>query len=808
MSRVRIERPRSSVVHWVLSRPVAVLLTLALALWPVLFPPHDVMSTALLMPVALLGVGVVERAMGSWRTAIVCLVGSVAVVLAGFAATWIELHLLVFLPVSESTTDVLSPASVIICTVMAGSCFLSALWRRRTRVLTTLAVVTLFLFSGSGSDMLSLLALPIGLAIGAALGGRSSSRLVRSSHHETRVLLAATVTIGAVGPVVATMFGSGSGLLSLYGFLSIDPVTVVDGRRCTFSSGAVACPAIFDTIDPAQPAAALIALLPVAVELIAAAGILAGRRAALWIAVALDLLLFVAMMTLLAVIEPSTVATIAAEASLDANVLAWQTLTGSIACALLPLAGALALVLLRGHVAVRSTRAARTRFTLFILGGAAAASAASLVGTVAASDLFTPSVDARTALLALPLRLAPPTLLPSDALTFVPTGGWADAVWYLPSALFWIIAVAASATLIFTASAVEGADEAQRARDVLERGGGSPVSFMSTWVGNTYWFDSDQDAAVAFRVRGGVAIALGGPFGPAHRDPGVIRRFVEHCGDQGWTPAFYSVDDASLPDYKQLGWLRLQVAEEAILHPARWSTEGKKWQDIRTAVNRAGRAGVRAHWTSWKALTLADRSQIVAMSETWVADRELPEMGFTLGGVDELDDPAVRLMLAVDEHGSIQAATSWLPAYGQDGVDGYTLDFMRRGPEAMNGVMEFLIAATAEEFKRTGIVGMSLSCAPLARSGTANAGTPRRIVDLMLERLGRSLEPAYGFASLLNFKRKFQPEFEPIWLLYPDSTRLPSIGMALLRCYVPHLTARQATRLLRTLRAGDTKFTT
>ena len=38
-------------------------------------------------------------------------------------------------------------------------------------------------------------------------------------------------------------------------------------------------------------------------------------------------------------------------------------------------------------------------------------------------------------------------------------------------------------------------------------------------------------------------------------------------------------------------------------------------------------------------------------------------MGFTLGGVDEMRDPAVRTLVAQDAAGTVLAVTSWLPSY-------------------------------------------------------------------------------------------------------------------------------------------------
>jgi lysylphosphatidylglycerol synthetase-like protein (DUF2156 family) len=169
-------------------------------------------------------------------------------------------------------------------------------------------------------------------------------------------------------------------------------------------------------------------------------------------------------------------------------------------------------------------------------------------------------------------------------------------------------------------------------------------------------------------------------------------------------------------------------------------------------------------------------------------------MGFTLGGLDELRDPAVRLMLAVDESGRVEAVTSWLPCYRDRVVVGWTLDFMRRRPDSINGVMEFLIAEAATRMKDDGIEFMSLSAAPLAHT----AGTPddaKSGMDRVLGYLSATLEPVYGFRSLLKFKQKFQPELHPLIMAYPDSVALPAIGVGLVRAYLPALSVRQAAAL-------------
>jgi lysylphosphatidylglycerol synthetase-like protein (DUF2156 family) len=111
-------------------------------------------------------------------------------------------------------------------------------------------------------------------------------------------------------------------------------------------------------------------------------------------------------------------------------------------------------------------------------------------------------------------------------------------------------------------------------------------------------------------------------------------------------------------------------------------------------------------------------SQVRAISEQWVGDKGLPEMGFTLGGVDEALGPDTMVGLAVDADLTVHGVTSWLPVYSAGGeVRGWTLDVMRRLPDGFKPVTEFLIASACLSFREQGASLVSLSGAPLAHSG-------------------------------------------------------------------------------------------
>jgi lysylphosphatidylglycerol synthetase-like protein (DUF2156 family) len=340
------------------------------------------------------------------------------------------------------------------------------------------------------------------------------------------------------------------------------------------------------------------------------------------------------------------------------------------------------------------------------------------------------------------------------------------------------------------------AGDAADARALVERHGEGPLAFMTTWVGNRYWLAPDGSAVVAYRVIGGVALTTGDPVGRPDARAGAVLAFTAWCEERGWTPCWYAVTDEVVHALAGTGAHTLQVAAETWLPLGELEFRGRRWQDVRTALNRAAREGIEARWTRWGDAPLALRDQVVRLSEDWLARKGLPEMGFTLGGLDELADDDVRCLLAVDGSGRVLGLTSWLPARRDGVIVGWTLDVMRRAADAAPGTIEFLIATAALTFQSEGAEWVSLSGAPLALpGGAADRGT----LDRLLELAGRTMEPVYGFRSLLAFKAKFQPRYRPLWLVYPGPADLPRIARAVSAAYLPEVSPGQAARLVSAL---------
>ncbi|MFF2141288.1 rhomboid family intramembrane serine protease [Kitasatospora sp. NPDC058190] len=658
---------------------------------------------------------------------------------------------------------------------------LTVLWRRRLHLLVLLVPLVMTLYVGHLQSVQRCAAALVGLGVGALLSrGRPYLRTHRSSHAETRVLVALCLVAAAFGPLIASLYDNASGPFNTFSELyfshRLSPEEVAD--FCAMSAHdcarAHAVERIFDT-----PGRLMAALFP-GLLLVLAEGLRRGLRFAWRITVAAELL-WVALLAWL---------------YLDAGPVSGDVVQYFVEAMALPLLTTGLLLATRQRFRVRLAGRAVRRLA-WVVGGAAVLSSAAYVGLgrlVAAQ--FEPGATVRRLMHGLPAQFLPPAyndLTPDYPIAVGPVALFLETYCGLA---FWVVTLGALLTVFRRPVLHTDATAAARARALLSAHGGGTLSFITTWDGNHYWFDEHGRAAVAYRLVGTVALTTGDPFGAPDARARAVAGFARYCDARGWTPCFYSVSAETRAAAAQLGWRSVQVAEDTVVPLPELAFTGRKWQDIRTALNKAGKQGITAEWWAYHEAPIELREQIRAISEEWVSEKGLPEMGFTLGGLEELDDPDVRVLIAVDGERTVHGLTSWMPVYENGVPVGWTLDFMRRRSDGFRGVNEFLIASAALGFKGEGARFLSLSGAPLARTGQDEEPNG---LQRMLDWMGKVLEPVYGFRSLLAFKAKFQPEYRPMYMAYPDPAALPGITRAIGKAYLPHLTAAQGVRLMRKL---------
>jgi phosphatidylglycerol lysyltransferase len=742
-----------------------------------------------------------EQRMGSLRFGAAALAGhlcgtAAAVLLTlsveGLPDSWIQ---------ALSDGDYLGPTAAACAVLAAGSAWMSALWRRRIRTGLLAVLIMLVLYAGYFADVVRLVAAVAGLLLGPRLAGRTAGFHAAVSVRELRVLVAVLVAASAVGPVVSALDPDAQGPLSelQYVFTGLVPHDPAELRELCSSEDPGAC-VLARVQQLAGLWGAFVAVVPSYLLLLCAVGLRRGRRAA-WLGAAA---VYVAM----SVVAGVQIASLAADEEVPTFFGALAALDfGQTVDELVPLMVPMlffAALLPAGQwFTIRAPAGTYRKMLARAAAAGLAVAAVYVAGAWALAGLFSPRPGLGRILADLPDRFLPLGSALGLVPAFIPADTAAALLYVSPGVVFWLLVSVLLLQSFRRPNLPPNQADAGRARAILLASGGSNLGWMTTWAGNEYWFSSNGHSFVAYRVHASVALTVGDPVGPEDELSDAVDAFAAFCAHLGWTPCFYSATGHLSTLTASRGWGQVQVAEETVVPLKALSFRGKRFQDLRTALNRAVREGIRAEWYRYHTAPLAITEQFQAIDEEWVADRALPEMGFTLGSLAELADPEVRILAAVDNQNKVHGLVSCLPVYRHGRIDGWTLDYMRRPGVGFRPAIEFLIASAALSLQAEGYAFLSLSGAPLARSRngvqTDGDGGATGSLDAILDWLGSVLEPVYGFRSLLAFKEKFQPRYLPLFLLYPDAATLPRIGQAVAHAYLPVVSVRQTMGLLHKL---------
>jgi phosphatidylglycerol lysyltransferase len=741
-----------------------------------------------------------ERLLGTARTVLAFLATGVVGILLGVLIQWGAASVGELWATITSFAFTLDPTVGIVGALITASAFATSLWRRRIRLLTFAVVLMFVLYNGDQDNFYRLLAALLGLWLGALLRpGRSRMPLRRSSHAETRNLVASIIAITGFGPLTALLPPSGFGPLSFLGqlFEQQTPVSQAVLAACdkNFTSQ---CTRDLAAAGATGLGSLVLSLLPLVLLLLTAMGLRRGRHFALILGIVVNVATIVLAFIVFSLGNIFIDVNSAREFGQFLEIALWL-----IAALLVPIGSIILLLATRRHFQLRAPRSAVARFAFIVSISFAVLAIAYLVAGLASLTEYVPNASIGDVFASTIRRFIPTGFDAVLGTVIYPTTPIVVVLYQWVGPAFWLIFTLATLQLYRASVTGRTHGDEQHFRALLKRGGGGTLGFMGTWPGNVYWFSEDGESAVAYRVINGIAITLSDPVCEPGRAERTITDFIAFCDVNSWTPAFYSVHRDYLPVFDSLGWQYVSVGEETLMHPQTFDMTGKPWQKVRQAHNRGLKENISTVWTTWNELTPTMATQIESISEQWVSEKELPEMDFTLGGLGELKDPDVRLFLAIAPDGRMQAVTSWLPSYRDGQVVGYTIDFMRRADDAVPGIMEFVIASAALRMQEDGVEVLSLSGAPLATKpespGDDEEAAERDALEHLLAFLARTLEPAYGFASLFKFKSKFNPAYETIYLAYGDPLALPAIGTAVGRAYLPDASPKEYLALARTL---------
>jgi lysyl-tRNA synthetase class 2 len=299
--------------------------------------------------------------------------------------------------------------------------------------------------------------------------------------------------------------------------------------------------------------------------------------------------------------------------------------------------------------------------------------------------------------------------------------------------------------------------ERRLAHALVEEYGRDSLSFFALRRDKDFFFSPSRRAFLAYRVVGGTVIVSGDPVGDDTEFDALLDEFRRVARARGWRFAVVGVSGEHRPRYERMGMRSIAMGDEAVLIPSAFSLEGRSIRKVRQSVSRVAKAGYVFRVVPADG---ADRAQIDEVSSAWRG--ESAERGFSMA-MDDLYAPGTVLALAEDADGVVGGFLHLAPspAYG-----GWSLSTMSRRPDTPNGLMEFLIAETAQWAREQGASELSLNFCALT------AWRDRRLL--------RVADRFFQLERLHSFSRKFHPVWRPRYLCVERLSDLPLVGLAYL----------------------------
>ena len=344
--------------------------------------------------------------------------------------------------------------------------------------------------------------------------------------------------------------------------------------------------------------------------------------------------------------------------------------------------------------------------------------------------------------------------------------------------------------------------------------GSHTLAFFGLAQQNLHFLAPGEEGLVNYRLESNVAVVLGDPVCAPEAFERVTRSFLDFCTLRKWRVAFYQVNPDHLATYRALRLHAFKIGEEALINPQTFTLSGSAIANVRISARRAERDKVAIQWHEG-ALPIEVMNQLEYISNTWLehkAGQHSSEMGFSMGRLNELPDatkradilseissplglarevvPRVITEVATTSSGKPCAFVTFLPVYGSLTPNltavsnssemqawGWTLDLMRRTPDAPPGVIELLLVRAIERFRMSGAQVVSLGMVAMADTLQEMTRSQGQLAGFVTNRL-HLLESR---RSLFNFKQKFHPRWESRYIVTNTTLALPKIALAILR---------------------------
>ena len=335
------------------------------------------------------------------------------------------------------------------------------------------------------------------------------------------------------------------------------------------------------------------------------------------------------------------------------------------------------------------------------------------------------------------------------AIALLAIARFADSRGHLGTALLATVCAGVALVLPDRPARPGAAEQRSHVRSLVDRTTGDSLAPFAMRTDKSYVMSRDRLAAVAYRVRFGTAVASGDPVGDPWSREDAIDAFIDFAHTHGWRVCVVGAGEEVSALWRARGLWGLVIGREVLIDVGTFDMIGRRFRNLRQAVQRSRNAGVTTEIVPEDSLSPAVRDQLADVARR--AHRPLPPRGFAmildhpLTGVH----PGTFIAVARDRDGRAVGFQRFASA---DAGRELSLDLPFRDPSAPNGVDERLAVDMVEWARVHGARRISLAFAPFPEVFEDDRkGWRRSLARWAVHRF----DPFIHLESLYRYLRKF-----------------------------------------------------
>jgi phosphatidylglycerol lysyltransferase len=314
--------------------------------------------------------------------------------------------------------------------------------------------------------------------------------------------------------------------------------------------------------------------------------------------------------------------------------------------------------------------------------------------------------------------------------------------------------------------AVAGPAELAQARALIEKSDQTLANAALTGDKRLLFSDAG-DAFLMYQIARRSWVALGDPVGSSQGAEELVWRLREMSDHHGAETVFYQASGERLGLYVDLGLAPLKIGEEARVPLGDFSLEGAQRADLRQAHRRAQRDGA-----SFEVVPAERVGELLPLlqpiSDAWLASKSTAEKRFSVGAFSPQYLQQFPLALVRARGAAAAFANLWTTGTREE----LSVDLMRFDPQAPRSAMDYLFIELMLWGQGQGYRSFNLGIAPLSGLESHPLAPAWHRVGNFIFRHG---EHFYDFEALRRYKAKFDPVWEPRYLVARGGIALPRV---------------------------------